>query len=162
MRGLSVVGILLMSQFLLPASAQDAFGTAQDKPTAAHRAEIHLHNCGEFDKACMAWTDGCRNCKRDGGLLKYRNRVPTEGGDLPATPTIGEKRAVARWSPCFDARLHRQKLFLNSVRIDRDETLRGGQHSSRMPICTGRAGHGAVRTRGAISGKSGRPVNSVG
>jgi hypothetical protein len=51
MRGLSVVGILLMSQFLLPASAQDAFGTAQDKPTAAHRAEIHLHNYGEFDKA---------------------------------------------------------------------------------------------------------------
>ena len=61
------VDILLMSDFLLSASAQDGFGAAQDNPAAAHRAEIHLHNYGEFDKVCMAWTDGCRNCNRDGG-----------------------------------------------------------------------------------------------
>jgi hypothetical protein len=59
------VGILLTGQFLLSASAQDGFGAAQDNPAAANRAEIHLHNYGEFDKACMTWTDGCRNCKRD-------------------------------------------------------------------------------------------------
>jgi hypothetical protein len=55
------VGILLTGQFLLSASAQDGFGAAQDNPAAANRAEIHLHNYGEFDKACMTWTDGCRN-----------------------------------------------------------------------------------------------------
>ena len=61
MYGLRGVVILLTSQCLLSASAQDGFGAAQDNPTAANRAEVHL------DKACMAWTDGCRNCKRDGG-----------------------------------------------------------------------------------------------
>jgi hypothetical protein len=70
MYGLLGVGILLTSQCLLSASAQDGFGAAQDKPTAATRAETHLHNYGEFDKACTAWTDGCRNCKRDGSCSK--------------------------------------------------------------------------------------------
>jgi hypothetical protein len=61
-------GILLASQFLmLSASAQDGFRATQDNPTAANRAEVHLHNYGEFDKACVAWTDGCRNCGRDAG-----------------------------------------------------------------------------------------------
>jgi hypothetical protein len=61
-------GILLASQFLmLSASAQDGFRATQDNPTAANRAEVHLHNYGEFDKACVAWTDGCRNCSRNAG-----------------------------------------------------------------------------------------------
>jgi len=61
-------GILLTSQFLMPsASAQDGFRATRDNPTAANRAEVHLHNYGEFDKACVAWTDGCRNCSGDAG-----------------------------------------------------------------------------------------------
>jgi hypothetical protein len=48
-------GILLTSQFLmLSASAQNGVRTTQDNPTAANRAEVHLHNYGEFDKACVA------------------------------------------------------------------------------------------------------------
>jgi hypothetical protein len=54
MYGLRGVVILLTSQCLLSASAQDGFGAAQDNPTAANRAEVHLHNYGEFDKACIA------------------------------------------------------------------------------------------------------------
>jgi hypothetical protein len=61
-------GILLTSQLLtLSASPQDGFRATQDNPTAANRAEVHLHNYGEFDRACVAWTDGCRNCSRDAG-----------------------------------------------------------------------------------------------
>jgi hypothetical protein len=61
-------GILLTSQSLmLLASAQDGFRATQDNLTAANHAEVHLHNYGEFDKACVVWTDGCRNCSRDAG-----------------------------------------------------------------------------------------------
>ena len=61
-------GILYASQFLmLSASAQDGFRATQDNPTAANRAEVHLYKYGALDKACMAWTDGCRNCGRDAG-----------------------------------------------------------------------------------------------
>jgi len=28
---------------------------------------ISIHNYGEFDKACIRWTDGCRNCNRGSG-----------------------------------------------------------------------------------------------
>jgi hypothetical protein len=61
-------GVLLTSQFwMLSASAQDSFKATQDNPAAANRAEVHLHNYGEFDKACVARTEGCRNCSRDAG-----------------------------------------------------------------------------------------------
>jgi hypothetical protein len=34
-------------------------------------AEAHLHNYGDIDKTCIAWTDHCRSCRRraDGGPL---------------------------------------------------------------------------------------------
>jgi hypothetical protein len=35
---------------MLSASAQDGFRATQDNPTAANRAEVHLHNYDEFDK----------------------------------------------------------------------------------------------------------------
>jgi hypothetical protein len=61
-------GIFLTSQFLmLSASAQDGFRATQDNSAGTNRAEVHLHNYGEFDNACLAWTDGCRNCSRDAG-----------------------------------------------------------------------------------------------
>jgi hypothetical protein len=49
------------------ASDAGSLRATQDNPTAANRAEVHLHNYGEFDKACVAWIDGCRNCSRDAG-----------------------------------------------------------------------------------------------
>jgi len=44
--------------------AQTGSTAAQGNSTAANRPEIHLHNYGEFNQACVAWTDGCRNCSR--------------------------------------------------------------------------------------------------
>jgi hypothetical protein len=41
----------------------------------SNRAEIHLYNYGGFDKTGMAWTDGCRNCKRDGGCQTLESRA---------------------------------------------------------------------------------------
>jgi hypothetical protein len=39
---------------MLSASAQEGFRATQDNPITANRAEVHLHNYGEFDKACVA------------------------------------------------------------------------------------------------------------
>jgi hypothetical protein len=70
----------LTSQFLLSASTQDGFGAAQDNPAAANRAEIHLHNYGEFDKACMTWTDGTR--ARPLFSVARSNSVAVRNGEL--------------------------------------------------------------------------------
>ena len=47
--------------------AQTGSTAAQGNSTAANRPEIHRHTYGEFNQACVAWTDGCRNCSRDSG-----------------------------------------------------------------------------------------------
>jgi hypothetical protein len=50
--------------------AQDNLGKqGQDpqprKPKAQIPSSVHLFNYGDFDKQCVAWTDGCRTCIRN-------------------------------------------------------------------------------------------------
>jgi hypothetical protein len=46
-----------------PAPCADA-GAQGTSPPAADHSQQHLYNYGDFDKACMRWTDQCRICSR--------------------------------------------------------------------------------------------------
>jgi hypothetical protein len=53
-----------------PSLAQDNSGKqGQDQqppqPKAQIPSSVHLFNYGDFDKQCVAWTDGCRICIRN-------------------------------------------------------------------------------------------------
>jgi hypothetical protein len=41
--------------------------TDTQEPPAAQ--DVNVFNYGEFNKTCMTWTDGCRNCSRGTGSL---------------------------------------------------------------------------------------------
>ena len=45
-----------------------SLASAQEVTDQSHRttvpSSVHLFNYGDFDKKCIAWTDGCRICTR--------------------------------------------------------------------------------------------------
>ena len=53
-------------QILIAAIALLAAGTFADKASEPPKpiAEASIHNYGDVDKSCVAWSDGCRNCGR--------------------------------------------------------------------------------------------------
>jgi len=95
---LSPIGAFLLALNLFTVTttvvfAQTGSTATQDNSTAPNRTEIHLHIYGEFNRVCVAWTDGCRNCSRDSGCSHIGITCqPTEVTCLQQLPLEKNKR----------------------------------------------------------------------
>jgi hypothetical protein len=88
-----LIGAILFTVTATVVFAQTGSTATQGNSTAANRTEIHLHNYGEFNRACVAWTDGCRNCSRDWGCSNIGIACqPTEVTCLQQLPVEKSKR----------------------------------------------------------------------
>ncbi len=98
------MGKVLAATMLALAVLNSTMAAAQQPAAPGSEArtstELHAHNYGDHDRACIAWTDWCRQCRRDSddGAPSCNNLgfacVPAE---VECVLRRGDHEGVQRW-----------------------------------------------------------------
>jgi hypothetical protein len=65
--------ICLVSSFALSLAGTRGFAQPSAPAPQAPTSDASIHGYGDRDKTCVAWTDQCRACVRDGDTITCSN-----------------------------------------------------------------------------------------